>query len=563
MTATTRSEATHGRQSVRRLSVARFASSGGSHAAQIALAFTIYEQTHSSLWVSASLVASAGVVGLVGPLSGRLSDRADRRRVMIVAEIGGALGWLLVLLADRPVTLVLFALLATAANAPFKAAASASIPNLVDQDDLSWANGTVATATNASLLLGPLIGGLIVGTAGPSAVYALNVFSFLASAALIARVRGTFVEDGPQDANGSDGRWRTVAADRQRRRLFSVTALTFAAFGVTLVADLPLVDHLGGGAAGYALLTTLWGTGAIVGSSIAARIPVRHELAALTAGSTAMAISVASIALDAQPPLGDRRRGGRRCRQRHRVHPLVLPPAADDAGSRSRDGVRDRRDLRARVLRRRHGHGRRAHRRARRPAHLPRLGPAPRGCRGNGPPPRTHRERPCDGARPGPGAVTGQNGGVLLDGINHVAVLTADTDRLVSFYSEVFDATVDGELHDGAFRLTLLKVGPTSELNVFQIDGNEEAGRQVPMFGRGRLDHMGLQAVDIDAFETIRDRLMARGAADDFVTDFGHVLSVFFTDPDGLEGEVCVANPDAVPGVLNPPGTPAARYVSG
>ena len=42
---------------------------------------------------------------------------------MVVAELAGAVGWLLVLLADRPVTLVLFALLATAANAPFKAAA--------------------------------------------------------------------------------------------------------------------------------------------------------------------------------------------------------------------------------------------------------------------------------------------------------------------------------------------------------------------------------------------------------------------------------------------------------
>jgi hypothetical protein len=54
---------------------------------------------------------------------------------------------------------------------------------------------------------------------------------------------------------------------------------------------------------------------------------------------------------------------------------------------------------------------------------------------------------------------------------------------------------------------------------------------------------------------------MDRGAADDFVTDFGPVLSMFFTDPDGLEGEVCVANPDAQPGAVNPPGTPAARYL--
>ena len=150
---------------------------------------------------------------------------------------------------------------------------------------------------------------------------------------------------------------------------------------------------------------------------------------------------------------------------------------------------------------------------------------------------------------------------MLLDGINHVAVLTSDTDRLLEFYGGVFGATVDGEMRDGAdLRLTLVKVGPQSELNVFEVAGNDEADRQVPMFGRGRLDHLGLQASDLAAFDTIRDRLMARGASDGFVTDFGHVLSVFFTDPDGLEAEVCVANPDAQPGVLHPPGTPSSRY---
>jgi catechol 2,3-dioxygenase-like lactoylglutathione lyase family enzyme len=80
------------------------------------------------------------------------------------------------------------------------------------------------------------------------------------------------------------------------------------------------------------------------------------------------------------------------------------------------------------------------------------------------------------------------------------------------------------------------------------------------MFGRGRLDHLALQAASLQDFEEIRDRLMARGAADDFVTDFGQMLSIFFRDPDGLECEVCVENPDAVPGADNPPGTRAARY---
>jgi len=154
---------------------------------------------------------------------------------------------------------------------------------------------------------------------------------------------------------------------------------------------------------------------------------------------------------------------------------------------------------------------------------------------------------------------------VLTVGFNHVATLTNDAARLHRFYEEVFDAEVvrDGPEIEGdeAVRLSVVRIGPWAELNVFQVEGNTEAERQAPMFGRGRLDHFALQAASTEAFETIRERLIARGASDAFVTDFGPVLSVFFRDPDGLEGEVCVANPDAVPGVTNPPGTPATRYV--
>ena len=153
---------------------------------------------------------------------------------------------------------------------------------------------------------------------------------------------------------------------------------------------------------------------------------------------------------------------------------------------------------------------------------------------------------------------------MLLKGLNHVAVLTNDADRLNAFYMDVFDAEV---VHDGSEfpegkgpRLSIIKIGEWAELNVFQIEGNHEADRQTPMFGRGRLDHLAVQAASLGDFEEIRRRLMGRGAADDFVTDFGPMLSLFFRDPDGLECEVCVENPDAVPGVTHPPGTRAARY---
>jgi len=105
---------------------------------------------------------------------------------------------------------------------------------------------------------------------------------------------------------------------------------------------------------------------------------------------------------------------------------------------------------------------------------------------------------------------------LLTTGFNHVAVITSDTERLKTFYTEVFDAEVlrDGPEVDGKpeVRMTVIHVGPMAELNVFEIVGNTEAQRQTPMFGRGRLDHLALQADSIEAFDTIRERLMARGA---------------------------------------------------
>lgn len=150
---------------------------------------------------------------------------------------------------------------------------------------------------------------------------------------------------------------------------------------------------------------------------------------------------------------------------------------------------------------------------------------------------------------------------MLLNGVNHVAILTRDTQRFVDFYRDMFEAEVLGEQRMGDEGvLTFVRIGVDSEINLFHVNGNNEADRQTPMFERGRIDHLGLQADSLDAFEEIRRRLIGRGAADEFVTDFGPVLSMFFTDPDGLEGEVVVANPDAKPGVFNPPGTPSARY---
>ena len=133
---------------------------------------------------------------------------------------------------------------------------------------------------------------------------------------------------------------------------------------------------------------------------------------------------------------------------------------------------------------------------------------------------------------------------MLLDGINHIALISKDVDRLRTFYTEVFDAEAGPTNPHGAGggeTITVIRIGPHTELNVFTIEGNSEPDRQTPMWGRGRLDHFGLQAASDEDFEKIRQRLVERGASDGTVNQFGTVRSLFFRDTDGLEGEVIIA----------------------
>ncbi len=147
---------------------------------------------------------------------------------------------------------------------------------------------------------------------------------------------------------------------------------------------------------------------------------------------------------------------------------------------------------------------------------------------------------------------------MLLDGVNHVAVITEDIDRFVAFYRDVFDATVSQQIHVGPGTLTMVDIGPRTELNVFHVPDEAKDLPRGSMFTHGPIDHIGLQAANREAFVEIRKRLMARGASDGFVTDFGRSHSVFFRDPDGLEGEVLLwLSHD---GPTHPPGTPAQGY---
>jgi MFS family permease len=181
-------------RSARTLALSRQTSLTAGSAAYIALIAALYQETDSAVWVSAALFA--GVVGSVlgAPAGGWIGDRFDRRRVMVGSDLVAAVvAAAMALTIDSPLALVLLFGLLAVAESPFAPASASAMPNLVPEESLARANALVAATMSASYLLGPLLGGLLLGV-GASApqLLAVDAASFVVSAALVVSIRRPF-----------------------------------------------------------------------------------------------------------------------------------------------------------------------------------------------------------------------------------------------------------------------------------------------------------------------------------------------------------------------------------
>jgi catechol 2,3-dioxygenase-like lactoylglutathione lyase family enzyme len=126
-------------------------------------------------------------------------------------------------------------------------------------------------------------------------------------------------------------------------------------------------------------------------------------------------------------------------------------------------------------------------------------------------------------------------------GFNHVATMTADLDRYLEFYGDIFGAEVISimEAEGDHPKMAVVDMGGASALNVFEVPAEAIVGDRTKMGGRGPIDHYALAVESEERLHEIRDRLVAVGASPGDVTQFGPAMfSVFFRDPDGAELEV-------------------------
>ena len=291
------------RSAVLRLAVSRLISVGGGAAAYTALMATIFERTDGSAgWLSATLLLTFGVEGLVGPFAGHLSDRFDRRRVMLASEGAATLCFGAMALAHDPGWLVFFAFLSAIAEAPFFSASRAAIPNVIDDPaDLAWANSWISIGVNSGITLGPVLGGVLVASLGPSAVFGANAVTFLISMALVWSVRRPFsgarTEDEAAEHHGIVAGFRFIRRDPVLMRITAATAVMVLGLGLAMVADRPLAERFGVGDQGFGLIISCWGGGSVIGSFLGRRLTEPTERRWLVLGMAGIAATALGMGI--------------------------------------------------------------------------------------------------------------------------------------------------------------------------------------------------------------------------------------------------------------------------
>jgi MFS family permease len=181
-----------GNQDFRQLWLGQVVSQLGDWFDTIALFTLVLRLTGSGRAVGLILVARFLPSVVLGPLSGVLADRFNRRHIMIASDVARAfvvLGFLFVRRPEQVWLLYLLTILQLAFSAFFEPARSAALPSIVSRRELVTANALSSVTWSAMLTLGAAIGGPITDWFGTDAAFIIDSLTYLVSALLIWSVR--------------------------------------------------------------------------------------------------------------------------------------------------------------------------------------------------------------------------------------------------------------------------------------------------------------------------------------------------------------------------------------
>jgi MFS family permease len=282
----------------------------GSWMTPVALAFAVLDRTESATALGIVLGAETVPLVLLLLVGGVWADRLPRVRLMITADIVSfaAQGTTAVLIITGRVEIWQMAVLAGvggAADAFHTPAWSGLLPQTVPAAMLQRANALRHLESNTMRVVGPLLAGVIVATAGAGWAIAADAVSFVIAAAILTGIRVPAVAGR---AAGHVASFRTELGDgwrEVRSHGWLLAMMVDTVFWMLMVwgpyAVLgPLVAKQDlGGAGAWAVISAGYGLGAVGGGLLGLRLHPRRPLLVAIVINAAFAPLLALLALTA------------------------------------------------------------------------------------------------------------------------------------------------------------------------------------------------------------------------------------------------------------------------
>jgi MFS family permease len=290
----------------------------GTEISVLALPLIAIQILHATTFEVGSLTAVETLPFLVvGLPAGAWVDRMRRRRVLLVADIGRlvALGSIPVASAIASITLAhlfIVAFVTGVFTVFFDVAYQSYLPELVDRRQLVEGNAKLAASESTAHVLGPGLGGGLVGAVGASTAVVADAFSYAVSFVCLLFIRTPAeTPDRPKDGSApslvADIREGLRFVWRENRiRAVAFTTATANLFGAVggAVLLLLMTRELGFSGGKIGVIFACGGLGAVVGAVtapwLARRVGVGHAIVVAIAiaglGPVLIALADGSIA---------------------------------------------------------------------------------------------------------------------------------------------------------------------------------------------------------------------------------------------------------------------------
>ncbi|MDQ2986460.1 MAG: MFS transporter [Armatimonadota bacterium] len=234
----------------------------------------VFDLTNSEQALGLMTFIGAAPMFFLSPFGGWLADRANKRMVLVVCQATFAISAFVLAFAVWQgfatfwmITGMAFVNGCTSViEIPTR---QSMISNLVPSEDLASALPLSAATFNTARILGPAIGGLLLGTYGPAACYLINGLSFSAIIFAVLAIRADLRSTSDRSASLKESLFegiRHVYATPAFRTLVFMMMVTAvcAMFYISLVSAFA-GRVLNVGAQGFGYLLTSTGVGAIIG----------------------------------------------------------------------------------------------------------------------------------------------------------------------------------------------------------------------------------------------------------------------------------------------------------